>query len=160
MRTEQEVRERIVAYGDVDSLPKEADLGSSVLIGPMMPRNINLDDPLGVKRKLLLEVGLAPEGTVKNKLYQTLEYGFNKAWNHRGISASIVQEQIVELMWLLGDDEMMQFAENDSNYENYGVPILKAVARKFEHPIPPEIETWEDGKPCCPECDVGCGRGW
>jgi hypothetical protein len=157
MRSEEEIKGRLDAYGGKGSLPPKKDIGPYTLVGPMTGET-NLEDPLGVRREILLEIGLAPEGDIKSKLWHVLEYGFNKALNHRGISASVVNEQIAEIMWLLGDDEMLQFAEDDGNYPNYGVPILKAVAKKYGHPVPPEIAEWKDGEPCCPGCTNGCGK--
>jgi hypothetical protein len=85
-------------------------------------------------------------------------YGFDKAINHRGISSSRTVSKLTEWLWLLGDDEMVAVCRDDRRYPQYGVPILKEVARKYGIPIPPEIEHWQDGAACEPGCTAGCGQ--
>lgn len=58
-----------------------------------------------------------------------VEFGFEKALNKRGISASCMNEVIKMWMWVLEDD----LSEND-DYAEYGLPLLKAVAVKYGFP--------------------------
>lgn len=84
------------------------------------------------------------------------EYGFDKAINHRGLSAGRTIQRLSAWCWLLGRDDLVTFINDDANYKNYGAPILKHVARAFGIPIPAELEMWVDGDPCRPGCDEGC----
>lgn len=84
-------------------------------------------------------------------------FAFEKAAGHRGLSADRSINHIINWLWLMERDDLLSFAEDDRNYKNYGVPILKKVALAMGHPLPPEIEKWEDGKRCKPDCASGCG---
>lgn len=86
-----------------------------------------------------------------------LDFAFEKAMDHRGISASRSVMKLREWMWLLGLDEVVAFCDDDNNYTNYGVPILKRVAAALEVPLPDMIAAWEDGSACTPDCQEGCG---
>lgn len=97
------------------------------------------------------------EETVKAEMLGYLAFAFDKAFHHRGISANRSAIKLRAWLWLLEDAETLAFAENKANYPYYGMPILKAVARKYGAPIPPEAEAWIDGQPCNPYCDDCCG---
>lgn len=87
----------------------------------------------------LKEGGKAPKPlpltkkNVLNKLKGDLNFAFEKALNKRGISSSLMWDVIKMWMWVLEDDELYAFED----YENYGLPLYKAVALKygFENPI-------------------------
>ncbi len=97
------------------------------------------------------------EEFVTKELLEYLQFAFDKAINHRGISASRSVQKLSMWAWILGLDELVKFAEDDANYRNYGVPILKKFAEHFKVELPERLKLWENGKPCEPECDMGCG---
>lgn len=99
---------------------------------------------------------LTREGVLKEML-EYLDFAFEKALNHRGISASRSIDHMRAFLWLLGDDELLAFAEDAKNYPRYGVPILKAISRKYDKAMPDSILNWEDGESCKPGCYEGCG---
>ena len=96
------------------------------------------------------------EGVIK-KILEYLDFAFEKAIDHRGISASRSIKHMQAWLWLLEDNELLDFAETNSNYRNYGVPILKTIATKYDKPMPNEILNWENGKKCELGCNAGCG---
>lgn len=98
------------------------------------------------------------EEFVRSKAIDYLAFAFEKAVDHRGISASRSVIKMREYAWLLGMDDVVAFADDDSNYANYGVPILKRMAMALGVELPPEIAAWKDGEPCRPDCNEGCGR--
>lgn len=73
------------------------------------------------------------EENVRKQLAQDVAFGFEKALNQRGISASLMVNVVQMWMWVLKDDELA----TSENYAQYGLPILKAVALKFglDNPI-------------------------
>ncbi len=97
------------------------------------------------------------EEAVKAELLDYLDFAFGKAINHRGISASRSIQKLSTWAWILDLDDLVAFAEDDKNYPQYGVPILKKFAEHFEIEMPEAILDWPDGKPCVPNCDEGCG---
>lgn len=60
------------------------------------------------------------------QLEKDLAFAFEKALDRRGISADAMSEVVRMWMWVL-DDELQDFTE----YAQYGLPFLKAVALKF-----------------------------
>lgn len=74
------------------------------------------------------------KGKILNQLEKDVDFGFEKALDQRGISASIMFEVVKMWNWILEDG-----LENwsDSNYAQYGLPLFKATAIKygFDNPI-------------------------
>ena len=56
-----------------------------------------------------------------------LEFAFEKALGQRGISSELMYEVVKMWMWVL-DDELQEF----NGYAQYGLPLLKAVAVKYD----------------------------
>ena len=101
------------------------------------------------------------EADVLNKMREYMnEYGIDKAENHRGLSAGRTIDRFRAWLWLLGDDELLAFADEDRNYKNYGAPILMRICKKYElaSEFSEEFINMAAGKPCVPDCDSGCGR--
>jgi hypothetical protein len=87
------------------------------------------------------------------------EYGWDKAENHRGISAGRTVQKMEVWMWLLGNDKMVAVCQDDSMYPQYGAPILKAICKEYNWPIPnnEEVQRMSRGEPCGADYDCGCG---
>lgn len=96
------------------------------------------------------------EEAVKAEMLEYLKFGFEKAINHRGLSAGRTIEKLRTWLWILEDEELVAFLDDDRNYVNYGMPMLKRVAAKYNFPIPDDAQGWDDGKPCHRDCDQGC----
>lgn len=88
-----------------------------------------------------------------------MPFALDKAEGHRGISAGRSIQHMQTWLWLMGDDELLEFAENDNNYPNYGVPILAAICKKYYIQTPDEewFKNMSQGSSCTPDCDEGCG---
>jgi len=72
------------------------------------------------------------EENVRTQLAKDVEFGFEKALNKRGISASCMHSVIEMWMWVFEEDELL--SKSDDLYAQYGLPFLKAVAIKFDLP--------------------------
>lgn len=72
---------------------------------------------------------------VLRRLKEDVEFGFEKALNQRGISASLMNDVVKMWNWVL-EDGLEDIPQND-NYAQYGLPLLKATALKygFDNPI-------------------------
>jgi len=72
--------------------------------------------------------------TVLEKLKIDVEFGFEKALDRRGISASLMFVVVQMWNWIL-EEGLEDFS--DSNYAQYGLPLFKATALKygFDNPI-------------------------
>lgn len=66
------------------------------------------------------------------QLEQDVAFGFDKALNQRGISASLMYEVVSMWNWILEEG-----LENFDDYAMYGLPLFKATALKygFANPI-------------------------
>ena len=69
---------------------------------------------------------------ILNSLKDDVEFGFQKALNKRGISASLMYEVVNMWNWILEDG-----LESFNSYAQYGLPLFKATAVKygFDNPI-------------------------
>jgi hypothetical protein len=68
------------------------------------------------------------EAAVLDVMYDYLKFAWDKALNHRGLSASRSIQKIRAWLWLLGDEALEAYARDDANYAQYGVPILWRVS--------------------------------
>lgn len=66
------------------------------------------------------------------QLRKDVQFGFEKALDRRGISASLMYEVVKMWNWILEDD-----LEDFDSYAQYGLPLFKATAVKygFDNPI-------------------------
>lgn len=81
------------------------------------------------------------EETVKAALARDVAFGFTKALNQRGISASMMYE--VVKMWLVVlEDDLKDFGD----YAQYGLPLFKAVAVKYGLPNPIGDDSGSEGR--------------
>lgn len=85
------------------------------------------------------------ESTALKSLQGDLEFAFKKALDRRSISSSLMFKVIKLWLWVL-DDDLAEWSYD--NYENYGLPLCKAVALKygFTNPIGEDSgnEYWYD----------------
>ena len=68
---------------------------------------------------------------VKKELVGYLDFAFGKAYGGRGISSSRSIEHFASWLFLLGDDELFNFATDDRNYPMYGIPVLNKIRAKY-----------------------------
>ena len=80
-------------------------------------------------------------------------FGWDKAMNHRGLSAGRTIEKMRAWAWLLGDEELERKID-ETPYPWYGAPILKAICLHLGWPIPDEpfIVKMMNGERC-PDCE-------
>lgn len=148
IRTLEEVRARFKAKQEKPSM---LDFSLEVL-GVYLPEGWQPGHEDNVKDFPLTEEA------VKKLAVDYLNFAFGKALDHRGISAGRSVQKMTEYAWLLCLDEAVAFAEDDNNYPNYGVPVLKHMAKALGVGMPHEIEKWEDGAMCNSHCEEGCGQ--
>jgi len=79
-------------------------------------------------------IDFTKENIIK-QLKNDVEFGFVKALNKRGISASLMYEVVMMWNWILEDG--LEDWDDDSGYAQYGLPLFKAIAVKygFDNPI-------------------------
>lgn len=65
------------------------------------------------------------------QLKEDVEFGFDKALNKRGISASLMFQTVMFWNWIL-EEGLENF--DKSNYAQYGLPLFKATAVKYGFP--------------------------
>jgi hypothetical protein len=89
-----------------------------------------------------------------------MDFAWEKATGHRGISSGRSVQKYGAWLWILKDAELVAFAADDDNYPQYGAPILAAICEKYGFPIPEGsfAENMIAGRPCYPNCEEGCAR--
>lgn len=65
------------------------------------------------------------------QLKEDVEFGFDKALNKRGISASLMFQTVMFWNWIL-EEGLENF--DKSKYAQYGLPLFKATAIKYGFP--------------------------
>jgi hypothetical protein len=97
---------------------------------------------------------------IKKEMIWYLSFAWDKALDHRGISANRSILHIKNWLWLIGDEEALRFAESRGNYAQYGAPILKYVGNKYGAKMPDDerAERMARGEFCELGCDNGCER--
>lgn len=103
---------------------------------------------------------LTSDGVV-GQMREYMDFAWEKALGHRGLSANRSVAKMREWVWLLGDDEALTFMDADGNYPQYGVPILAYLCERFQLPMPADsaeqIKRMRVGGSCVPGCTEGCG---
>jgi hypothetical protein len=87
-----------------------------------------------------------------------MEFAWDKASSHRGISANRSVQKLVAWLMLLGDDDLVRFALNSNNYAMYGAPVLAKICEEYGFPIPNDslLANMIKGLPCSEYCEEGC----
>lgn len=101
---------------------------------------------------------VAPD-VVKARMEEYLPFAIGKAEDHRGLSAGRSIDHFRSWAWLLGDEAYNRIDWND--HQNYGAPVLKAVAEHltdFDWKVSEAVERMARGDSCRPGCDEGCGE--
>ena len=73
---------------------------------------------------------LTKENIIK-EIRDYLPFAYSKAEGARGISSSRSLMHFDHWLWLLADDELLEFLHDDDNYEMYGFPVLQKIAKKY-----------------------------
>jgi hypothetical protein len=97
--------------------------------------------------------------SVIEQMRDYMTFALEKATDHRGLSANRSVNHFTAWLFLLGDDGLVAFAEDDGNYKNYGMPILKAICDKYQFAFPADdgALNMATGKKCHDDCEEGCG---
>jgi hypothetical protein len=99
------------------------------------------------------------EAAIRKEAVEYLDFAWDKAKNHRGISASRSIQKMTEYLWLLGLDDASH-AVREAPHRNYGAPGLKVAAMALGLPLPTDAELVRmmDSLPCREDCNEGCGQ--
>lgn len=80
--------------------------------------------------------------TVEEAITQMRSYmafAWEKALDERSLSASRSVEKMEAWCWLIGRDDLAEFAANPDNYPMYGIPILHHISMELGFQIPEEV---------------------
>jgi len=165
-RSTQEIVDRIVALKGKDLLNTQiSTLMDFLSIDDMAEALRRLGKPFTPEElETAKRDGLGPDSqdpeAVIQRMREYMSFAQEKARRHRGISASRSIEHFKAWLWVLCDDDLLGFCEDDSNYTNYGAPMLAAICAKYGFPFPEEggLANMAKGLPCSFGCSEGCGR--
>lgn len=97
--------------------------------------------------------------SILDEMKDYMSFAWEKAINHRGISASRSVEKMRAWLWLLGDDEAVTFAADDDHYPQYGAPVLLYICERYGFDVPDDEDArrMAKGQRCTATYDCGCG---
>jgi len=78
------------------------------------------------------------------QLKDDVEFGFEKALNQRGISASCMFHVVDMWNWVL--EEGLENYDADKGYAQYGLPLFKATAIEYDFPNPIGDDVGDEAK--------------
>lgn len=95
---------------------------------------------------------------VLKEMLEYLDFAWDKALSHRGLSAGRSIQKLTEWLWILGDEEAVSFVSDDTNYLNYGAPALLYISNRYGVACPgtSAAVNMAAGLPCEPGCEMGC----
>lgn len=76
------------------------------------------------------------EANVIEQLKNDVQFGFEKALDQRGISASLMFHVVYGWCQVLELNDIVSRFDGGSNYAQYGLPLFKAVANQYGFPNP------------------------
>lgn len=154
MRTEQEIYEYYKQNRENDMMGFSAEVLLPYLSPDLVKEFLKPDADLSKWVQLELS-----EKAILEEMKNYMEFAWTKVINHRGISASRSVEKMSMWLFILGDDVMVEFCQDDKNYMNYGAPVLKKICEKYTFPIPDDkgAHRMAQGEMCADECTMGCG---
>jgi len=115
-------------------------------------KKVEKDDFFGVERgnliaylefenaKEFLEDGVTKEKWNKNKsdpvedLKKYMPFAWEKANDHRGLSSGRSLSHMRGWLWLDGQDDLVDFLNDESNYAPYGKPVLSKICAHYSLP--------------------------
>ncbi len=100
---------------------------------------------------------LTRENVLEN-MQEYMEFAIGKAEDHRGISAERSVIKMNSFLWMLDAPDRREIM--DTNYPQYGAPILKEICERYfpdKFTFSTEFLNMAGGKPCDPGCEMGCG---
>lgn len=94
--------------------------------------------------------------SILEEMRDYMTFAWDKATGHRGLSASRSIAHFCGWLYLLGEDELLEYSEH--NYRPYGAPILARICERFGFTAPTDERALRmmRGESCRPDCDEGC----
>jgi len=135
MKTLEEIAEKFeVKCLDGRDLGRLVDFVPWDMLGRFEIKPEDINEGLNTKEKWDAHVKKFTRKNVLAQLKKDVSFGFTKALNKRGISASFMFDAVRMWNWIL--EEGLEDWPRDK-YAQYGLPLLKATAVKygFENPI-------------------------
>ena len=98
------------------------------------------------------------EEAILGAMRSYMEFAWEKARDHRGLSAGRSIHKMQAWCWLLGNEGLVRLCDSNSLYPPYGAPILKAICDRYGFPIPEDGRTnrMAAGLSCQDGCEEGC----
>jgi hypothetical protein len=157
MRSQEEILQRIEERGKFDLFGFEVDEYISALdfehAKPFIKEGTT-------EAQWNESIGENNDEALRKAMIDYLDFAVEKAVNHRGISSSRSVAHYLAWFWLLGDDEMVAFIEDEDNYPQYGAPIIAKAHERLGKELPDDERflRMSRGESCSQGCEMGCGR--
>jgi len=99
------------------------------------------------------------DDSVKKTMAEYMNFAWEKCLGHRGVSAGRSLNHFQAWIWLLNDEKFLNELE-ETSYENYGAPKLRAICEHYGFSWPEteeEAKRMSVGEHCGADYDCGCG---
>ncbi len=155
MKTQEEILVRLKEIKDDDSLGFKFGVLTQFLTPTQLAPLVE-----DIPRTKLYQPAILEEKSILATMENYMDFAWEKALCHRGISAIRSVEKFQAWLWVLGNArDLLKFAEDETNYPQYGAPILKRICNAYGFPIPDnsQVARMAVGLPCTrPSCQEGC----
>lgn len=151
-RTEQEIAERVRRIREEDFFGFETGVLLGYLPYKVAVEFLRADHGLNESD---WEQQPLDDSKILAEIAAYMTFAWDKATNHRGLSAGRSVSKLTAWSWLLGDDT--DWSEHP--YTNYGAPVLKALCERYGLPMPDDeaARRMARGEKCTDSCEEGCG---
>ena len=138
-RTDEEIIERIKLLGPSDAFGWETnDLGGYISFFAAERGGLLRELTPEERERAISEWKTFPrdELSIIGEIREYMPFAWEKARNKRGLSATRSIGHFRQWLWMIGNDELLAFAQNTGNYGDYGEPILRAISERYGCEIP------------------------
>ena len=114
--------------------------------------------PYRTKEALWTGLLAITEEVVLTQMKNYMKFAWMKALGHRGISACRSVDKMSVWVFLVENDDLLKFIQDESHYAMYGAPVLKRICEAYGFLIPKDERALRmaKGLPCIDLCDQGC----
>ena len=155
MRTADDIAEHIKRVNQLGDDVFGFQMSDLIAYLPYDLAKIYLEDDV-VEEQWNSSVVIPDRELIIKQMRDYMDFAWNKALNHRGLSANRSIDHFRAWLWLLEDENLL----DGIDYKQYGTPMLAAICEKYVFQVPDgnRVMNMIQGIPCRPACDEGCSK--
>jgi len=127
IRTQEEVVQKML-----DTVDQPLNFVPEVIVLYLSKENLNA----GLEEKVSDWTSITTIEETAQDFLDYLNFGWEKAFDQRGLSAGRTIDKLGAWLWLMGRDDLVKLISDESLHDPYGMPALIAVSEKLGIDIP------------------------